>query len=137
MAAPIATLVIVPFVSAFISGTALAKLPPPTPEAQAQAAEAASKAAWSGKVAQYQTCIAQDRAVEAYRKTAQASPAKSAVSIPPCVDPGPYVSAITPPANKPLEASGAHSPPGLAVSPPSNKATASEIAGGIKKPSPN
>lgn len=43
-----------------------------------------------------------------------------------CADPGPF--AFTPPADKPLEASGAHSPAGNASSPPSTKATAAEIA---------
>ena len=32
-------------------------------------------------------------------------------------------------ASKPLEASGAHSPPGAATSPPSNKATSAEMTG--------
>jgi hypothetical protein len=117
----------------------LAKLPPLSEEAKAQAAESAAKTAWSDKVGQYQTCKAQDRAVEAYRKNAQIS--GTAIPVPvstqACADPGPYVSAITPAANKPLEASEAHSPPGAAISPPSTKATAAEIAGGIKKGSPN
>ena len=43
-----------------------------------------------------------------------------------CADPGPF--AYTPPAEKPLEASGAHSPAGNASSPPSSKATAAELA---------
>jgi hypothetical protein len=43
-----------------------------------------------------------------------------------CADPGPF--AFTPPEQKPLEASGAHSPAGNASSPPSSKTTAAEIA---------
>lgn len=43
-----------------------------------------------------------------------------------CADPGPF--AFTPPSEKPLEASGAHSPAGNASSPPSTKATAAELA---------
>ena len=42
--------------------------------------------------------------------------------IPPCGDPGPF--AFTPPQQKPLEASGAHSPPGTASSPPSTRTPA-------------
>lgn len=61
----------------------------------------------------------------------------AAPGVPACADPGPYVSAVTPQANKPLEASGAHSPPGAAVSPPSSNATTAQIAGGVKKPGPN
>ena len=44
---------------------------------------------------------------------------------PPCVDPGPF--AYTPPEQKPLESSGAHSPPGTATGPPSVKPNAAEM----------
>jgi hypothetical protein len=67
---------------------------------------------------------------DSYRKTPTASgkeiPGATAV---PCVDPGPYAAPVTPAASKPLEASGAHSPPGTAVSPPSNNAPAAQIQG--------
>lgn len=125
--------------AALAAAPALGKLPPISEEAKALAAEAAAKTAWSDKIGSYKTCLAQDRAAQAYRNnvsvTVKTAPTPGAVQ--PCADPGPYVSAITPQANKPLEAAGAHSPPGLAVSPPSGKATAAEIAGGVKKPSPN
>jgi hypothetical protein len=116
---------------------ALAKLPPPSEEAKAQAAETAAKTAWSDKVSQYKTCLAQDRVAEIYRKGAQASgtAAPAPVATSPCMDPGPF--AYTPPASKPLEASEAHSPPGQASSPPSNNATTAEMAGGIKRGTPN
>lgn len=42
-----------------LCSVALAKLPAPTPEAAAKAAEAAAKAAWSGKVDNYKLCQAQ------------------------------------------------------------------------------
>jgi len=108
-----------------------AKLPPPTDEEKAKAAEAAAKAAWNDKVGLYQLCAAMDRTVDAYRKSTKAAgkPVPVPVATPPCIDPGLY----TPMAAKPLEAAGAHSPPGPAVSPPSTKATAAEIAGGAKK----
>ena len=54
-----------------LCSVALAKLPAPTPEAAAKAAEAAAKAAWSGKVDNYKLCQAQDRVAAHYRKTAK------------------------------------------------------------------
>jgi hypothetical protein len=107
---------------ALAGSTAFAKLPAPaaTPEAKAKAAEAAARTAWSGKVEAYQLCQAQDKVVATYRASAAAAgkqlPAPPA-ALPPCVDPGPF--AFTPPDTKPIEASGAHSPPGTASSPPS------------------
>ncbi len=103
------------FLVAGASSMALAKLPAPTPEVQAKAAETAAKAAWNGKVDSYKLCQSQDKVAAHYRRTAK--DAKPAVATSGCTDPGPF--AYTPPAAKPLEASGAHSPPGTASSPPS------------------
>jgi hypothetical protein len=112
------------FVVAF-AGSAFAKLPPPSDEAKAKAAEAAAKSAWTDKVGAFQLCKAMDRVAQTYRESAKAagkSPA-AADPTPPCVDPGPF--AYSPPAaDKPLEASGAHSPAATATSPPSSNATA-------------
>lgn len=124
--------VLVIAVSSLTVGSAFAKLPPPNDEAKAKAAETANKAAWTDKVSAYQTCRAMDRAAATYR--AQAVGAGKAASAPeqtpPCADPGPYAALpITPAASKPLEASEAHSPPGAATSPPSNKATSAEMTG--------
>jgi hypothetical protein len=99
---------------------ALAKLPAPSPEAAAKAAEAAAKTAWSGKVDTYKLCQSQDRVAAHYRKTNK--DAKPASAVPPCTDPGPF--AYTPPEAKPAEAAGAHSPPGTASSPPSTNTPA-------------
>jgi len=112
-----------------LCGYASAKLPQSSEAAQAAAAEAAAKTAWSEKVAAYQLCLAQDRAVDAYRASLRAAgkPIPIATGWPPCTDPG-QNTPITPMASKPLEASGAHSPPGTAVSPPSESATSKEIA---------
>ncbi len=131
--------IIVALVSTLVAGSALAKLPDVPAEEKAKQADAAAKTAWSDKVSLYQTCLVQDRVAEAYRRSVQASGGVilAPTGTPPCVDPGPYVSTITPTANKPLEASEAHSPPGAAVSPPSTQATAAEIAGGVKKKTPN
>ena len=111
-------------------GVAWATLPPPPPEAKAMAAEAAAKAAWQDKVGLYKLCLAMDRTADAYRQNLKISgstiPAPQ--STPQCVDPGPYVAQVTPSTSKPLEASGAHSPPGIAVTPPSRPEPQSVIA---------
>ena len=93
-----------------------AKLPAPSPEAAAKAAETAAKAAWAGKVDNYKLCLSQDRVATHYRKTTPSAKPATAVGSG-CTDPGPF--AYTPPAAKPAEAAGAHLPPGTASSPPS------------------
>ena len=116
------------------AASTFAKLPPSTDEQKASAAEAAAKTAWSDKVALYKLCLAQDRVARSYhagmKGTTKAAPIP--VSTPPCVDPGPYA-ALTPTASKPSEASGAHSPPGLAVSPPSTNTPAAASSGQAKQ----
>ena len=125
--------------------------------AKAKAAEAAAKTAWQAKVDAYKLCQAQDRVAAQYRKTHGASaatmPAKEAkpaaangtakaegggtpvaavttaalpAAVPPCADPGPF--AYAPPAEKPLETSGAHSPAPTAASPPSVRAESAKLA---------
>ncbi len=116
--------------ASLFGGTALAKLPPLSEEAKAKAADTASKAAWTDKVGGYQLCQSMDRVASTYRAGAAGRAASGADATPPCTDPGPYLPPqTTPPAAKPLEAAGAHSPPGMAVSPPSNKATSAEMTG--------
>jgi hypothetical protein len=113
------------------SGVALAKLPPLSDEAKAKAEEGRSKAAWTDKVGAYQLCKAQDRVAVHYLAEAKKSGKDvKPVAAAPCADPGPF--AATPPAQKPLEASRAHSPPGMATSPPGSKVPAAEL--GKKKP---
>lgn len=97
-------------------GSAWAKLPPPTPEVAAKAAESAARAKWSGQVGAYQLCQVQDRIAAKFGKPRQADVS----AMPACVQPGPFV--YTPASEKPIEASGAHSPPGNANSPPSTGA---------------
>ena len=118
--------------TAFTFGAALAKLPAQTEEEKAKAADTAAKAAWTDKVGAYKLCQSMDQVASTYRaRTAAAGKAASAAdATPPCADPGPYVPPqITPASSKPLEAAGAHSPPGTAVSPPSNKPTSAEMTG--------
>lgn len=103
------------------SATAMAKLPALSDEAKAKAAEAAAKAAWTGKLEAYQLCKSQDKVAASYYKTAKAAgkETKPPTPAPACADPG--VFSYTPPEAKPLEAAGAHSPAGTAASPPSTK----------------
>ena len=116
--------------SSLTVGAALAKLPPPSDEAKAKAAETANKAAWTDKVSAYQLCRSMERVATAYRSQGPGKAASAPEQTPACADPGPYVALqTTPAASKPLEASGAHSPPGAATSPPSNKATSAELTG--------
>jgi hypothetical protein len=128
---------LIALIVATFAGTVFAKLPPATEQAKTLAAETAAKTAWSDKVALYQLCMSMDRTADAYRRRlkegGEAVPPAAATA--PCTNPGAYVSPAqpTPVASKPLEASGAHSPPGTAVSPPSTKATAAEMTSGTKK----
>jgi hypothetical protein len=118
--------------SAVFGGPAFAALPAATDAAKEQAKEAAAKSAWQDKVAAYKLCLAQDQVADRYRKDVKAegkaAPPPSTTGA--CEEPGPFVSPL---AQKPLEAAGAHSPAGTATSPPNTKATAAEIQGS-KKP---
>lgn len=82
-------------VLALLSSVAAAKLPAPSDEAKAKAAEAAAKAAWAGKVDAFKLCQSQDRVVAHYKKAPvakDANPAvKGAAPASACVDPGPFV----------------------------------------------
>ena len=109
-----------------MAGPALAKLPPPSEEAKAQTADAAQKAAWSGKVNAYKVCQIEDRLAKAYHERVKDAP--PAQPSPACAEPGP-----APIAARPIEASEAHSPPGNATAPPSTPATAAELTGTPKK----
>ena len=124
---------LVGLVALVCAGGVGAMLPPLSDDAKAKTAEAAAKSAWADKVGAYQTCRADDRVAEAYRKNLKAAgkDVPAAVATPPCTDPGPFAAAA--PAAKPLEASGAHSPPETATSPPSSNATQRELSGSAKK----
>ncbi|MDD2660976.1 hypothetical protein [Rhodoferax sp.] len=84
---------------ALMGATAFAKLPAPSDEAKAKAAQAKAKADWSGKVAAYKLCQAQDQVVAHYKKApepkAVKAPAKGAAPAATpagsCADPGPFV----------------------------------------------
>ncbi len=128
-----------------LAAPASAKLPAPNDEAKAKAAETTAKNAWNDKVGLYKLCARMDQVAAAYQKTAASAP--SPVATPPCADPGAFVSPaalaaasaasaatpVTAVKDKPIEAAEAHSPTGMAVSPPSTKATANDLGTG-KKP---
>ena len=72
-----------------ISFGAAAKLPAPSEEAKAKAAEAAAKTAHGNKVADFQLCKSREKVAAHYYKTngkGKAAP----TATPACVDPGAY-----------------------------------------------
>ena len=74
---------------AALSATAFAKLPAPSDEAKAKAAEAAAKTAHGDKVAAYQLCKSREKVAAHYYKTnGKGKPVPTAT--PACVDPGAY-----------------------------------------------
>ena len=83
---------------------ALAKLPAPSDDAKAKAAEAAAKAAHGNKVANYQLCQSMDKVAVAYFAQAkkEGKVVKPADKADACADPGAFV--YTPPAPAPSAA---------------------------------
>ena len=80
-----------PFVVALCLAPAVwAKLPAPSDEAKAKAAEAAAKTAHAGKVDAYPLCKSIDRVAAHVQKTNKAKMGKPEATAA-CVDPGPYV----------------------------------------------
>jgi hypothetical protein len=105
-------------VASAFAAVVMAKLPAPSDEAKAKAAEKAAKAAYAGKVADYQLCRSIDKVAAEYhannRKAGKAT--NASMQSTPCADPGKYAAP-----KPPLEAAGAHSPPKTASSPPNEK----------------
>lgn len=101
---------------ALVAVPALAKLPAPSDEAKAKAAEAAAKTAWSGKVDAYKLCKSMDAVAAGYYAKAKKEGAKTnpPTATPACADPGPFV--YTPPAPAPAAAPAA-APPAVAAAP--------------------
>jgi hypothetical protein len=77
-----------------ISFGALAKLPVPSDEAKAKAAEAAAKTAHGNKVADFQLCKSREKVAAHYYKTTGKGKA-APTATPACVDPGAYKPADT------------------------------------------
>lgn len=81
--------------SSVVATAALAKLPPPSDEAKAKAAEAAAKTAHGNKVAEFQLCRSMEKVAARYQ--AEAGKAGKTVNkptdTPACADPGPFMPA--------------------------------------------
>ena len=101
------------------AAAAAAKLPTPSDEAKAKAAETAAKTAWTDKVAAYQLCKAQDKIAAAYVADAKKAgkEVKPIAGTPPCTDPGPF--AYTAVASAPAAASAPASSASAASAPKS------------------
>lgn len=93
--------------ASLLAQAALAKLPPPSDEAKAKAAEAAAKTAHGGKVESYKLCMAMDKVAAGYQAAAKKAgkPAPAPTETPACADPGPFV--YTPPGAAPAPAAPA------------------------------
>lgn len=80
-------------VAGTLSMAATAKLPAPSDEAKAKAAEAAAKTAHAGKVDGFLLCKYQDKVAASYYKTAKSAgkETKPPASLPACADPGAFV----------------------------------------------
>jgi uncharacterized protein YpmB len=72
-----------------LASSAWAKLPAPSDEAKAKAAEAAAKTAHGNKVADFQLCKSREKAAAHYYKTTGKGKA-APTATPACVDPGVY-----------------------------------------------
>jgi hypothetical protein len=77
-----------------IGFSAAAKLPAPSDEAKAKAAEAAAKTAHGNKVADFQLCKSREKVAAHYYKTNGKGKAAPAAT-PACADPGAYKPAET------------------------------------------
>jgi hypothetical protein len=83
---------VVGFGAMFLSGAVLAKLPAPSDEVKAKAAEAAAKAAHGNKVADYQLCQSMDKVAARYiAAKKKAGTEMKPTTTPPCADPGAFV----------------------------------------------
>ena len=98
-----------------VAGAAWAKLPAPSDEAKAKAAEAAAKAAHTGKVDGYKLCKNMDQVAASYfdqaKKAGKTVPAPTQTA--PCADPGAFV----------------YNPPGAASAPGAATVAASTTGG--------
>jgi hypothetical protein len=104
-------------------GGAVAKLPPPSEEAKAKAAEAAAKTAHGNKVADYQLCKSMNATAAHYYAAAKKAgkDTKPPTATPDCADPGPFV--YPPPAAgaAPAAAPAAAAKPAAAPAAPAKK----------------
>ena len=95
---------LIALILAGLSAGAMAKLPAPSDEAKAKAAEAAAKTAHAGKMDGYLLCKSQDKVAAHVQKTNKSKAGKP-VATAPCADPGKFV--YTPPEAAPAAAAAA------------------------------
>jgi len=109
--------------ASLFSASVMAKLPAPSDEAKAKAAEAAAKTAHGNKVADFQLCKSREKVAAHYYKTAKATGKQTTppVATPPCADPGPFVAA--PPAT-PAAVAAAGAKPAVPAAAPAAAAPA-------------
>ena len=102
------------FAAGLLALPVLAKLPAPSDEAKAKAAEAAAKTAHAGKVDNYKLCLSMDKVAADYHAKAKAAgkDVRPAVETPACADPGAFV--YTPPGAASAPAAAASAPPAAA-----------------------
>ena len=107
------------------SGPAWAKLPAPSDEAKAKAAEAAAKTAHAGKVDAYKLCLSMDRVAAGYQAAAKkdGKSLPAALDTPACADPGAFVysppaaAVAAAPASAPAPAAAPAAAPTVAATP--------------------
>lgn len=87
--------ILLALLSSAFAVVALAKLPPPSDDAKAKAAEAAAKTAHGNKAADFQLCRSMEKVAARYAAEAAKSgkPANKPTETPACADPGPFVPA--------------------------------------------
>lgn len=107
------------FAAGLLALPVLAKLPAPSDEAKAKAAEAAAKTAHAGKVDNYKLCLSMDKAAAHYFKTAAAvkKEVKPAVATPACADPGPFVPPVAAAPAAPANAAATAAPAAAPAAP--------------------
>jgi hypothetical protein len=103
-----------------------AKLPAPSDEAKAKAAEAAAKAAHNAKVDAFQLCKSMDKVAADYYAAAKkaGTETKPSVATPACADPGPFVYTPAAPAPAPAPVAAAAAPVAAAGAAPAPAAAA-------------
>ena len=109
-----------------LSTSAFAKLPPPSDEAKAKAAETAAKTAHTAKADAYLLCKSQDKVAAHVQRTNKSKAGKPVVTAP-CADPGKFV--YTPPEATPTAAAPAAGP----TVAPANAPSAAPAAAPAKK----
>ena len=103
--------------------TAWAKLPAPSDEAKAKAAEAAAKTAHGGKVDAFKRCKSMETVSAGYYANAKKAgkETKPPVATAPCADPGAFVYTPAPPPAAPTVAAAAPAAPAPAAAPAAPK----------------